>query len=96
MWWVYLVRCRGGELYTGISTDVARRVAEHNAGRGSKSLRGRLPVTLVHQEKSPNRSEAQKREALIKSWPRARKSALFAQRSARKAGFFKKSAPTGR
>lgn len=81
MWWVYLLRCRGGEIYTGISTDVARRVAVHNAGRGSKSLRGRLPVTLIYQEKSRNRSEAQKREAEIKRWPRPRKLAL-ARRSA--------------
>ncbi|MBP9733952.1 MAG: GIY-YIG nuclease family protein [Candidatus Omnitrophica bacterium] len=80
VWWVYLLRCRGGEIYTGISTDVRRRVAEHNAGRGSKSLRGRLPATLVYREKSPNRSEAQKREAQIKRLPRAQKLALAAKK----------------
>ncbi len=92
MWWVYLVRCRGGELYTGISTDVDRRVAEHNAGQGSKSLRGRLPVTLVHREKSRNRSTAQKREALIKSWSRPQKIALFSKKTRKKTILSRKTA----
>ena len=73
---MYLVRCRGGAIYTGISTDVERRVAEHNAGTGSKALRGKRPVKLVYREKSAGRSEAQKREAEIKSWPRAKKKLL--------------------
>lgn len=75
-WWVYLLKCRGGSIYTGISTDVERRVAEHNAGTGSKALRGKRPVKLIYSEKSPNRSKAQKREAEIKSWPRAKKKLL--------------------
>ncbi len=84
VWWVYLLRARDGSVYTGISTDVQRRLAVHNAGKGSKSLRGRLPVSLVHQEKSRDRSAAQKREAEIKRWPRARKLALV--RTKRKGG----------
>ena len=76
VWWVYLLRASDGAIYTGISTDTARRLREHNAGRGSKSLLGRLPVTLVYREKSKDRSMAQKREAEIKRWPRSRKLAL--------------------
>lgn len=84
VWWVYLLRARDGSIYTGISTDVRRRLAVHNAGKGSKSLRGRLPVFLVYREKSTNRSAAQKREAEIKRWSRARKLALV--RTKRKGG----------
>jgi putative endonuclease len=75
-WWVYLVRCRGGAIYTGIATDVERRVGEHNAGTGSKALRGQLPVKLIYFEKSRNRSAAQRREAEIKRWPSAKKLVL--------------------
>ena len=84
VWWVYLLRCRGGEIYTGISTDVERRLAQHNAGRGSKSIRGRLPAVLIYREKSPDRSRAQKREAQIKRWPRPQKLALAAETRAKK------------
>ena len=81
-WWVYLVRCADGAIYAGISTDVKRRVAEHNgeggrADKGSKSVRGRRPVKLVYSEKSPNRSEAQKREAALKRLSRPQKLALI-------------------
>jgi putative endonuclease len=84
VWWVYLLRARDGSVYTGISTDVERRLTVHNAGKGSKSLRGRLPATLIYREKSKDRSAAQKREAEIKRWPRARKLALV--RTKRKGG----------
>lgn len=64
---VYLVRCRDGSLYTGIATDVARRIAEHEDGaKGAKYLRGRGPLTLVYQQEIGDRSLASKIESRIK------------------------------
>ena len=75
-WAVYLVRCADGSLYTGVATDVARRVAEHNAGTGARYTRARGPVALVHQEPARDRSAAQRREAAIKRLPRPLKERL--------------------
>jgi putative endonuclease len=75
-WFVYIVRCRDGSLYTGISNDVAARVAVHNRGRGARYTRGRGPVTLVYVERRRSRSTALRREAAIKALPRAEKGAL--------------------
>ena len=61
MWYVYILRCADGILYTGSTTDIDRRVKEHNRKKGGGCTRGRLPVKLVHKEPCPNRSEAQKR-----------------------------------
>ena len=72
-WFVYVLRCRDGTLYTGISTDVEQRVAVHNAGRGARYTRPRLPVTVIHVERKRSRSTALKREAAIKSLSRAQK-----------------------
>jgi len=72
-WYVYMVRCADGSLYTGIAKDPARRLAEHNAGRGAKYTRGRLPVTLVYREAVANRGAALKREYAIKQLTAARK-----------------------
>ena len=72
-WFVYVLRCRDGSLYTGIRTDVDERVATHNAGRGARYTRARLPVTVVHVERKRSRSTALKREAAIKALPRAAK-----------------------
>jgi len=72
-WFVYVVRCRDGSLYTGVSVDVEARVAAHNAGRGARYTRSRTPVTLVHVERKRNRSTAQSREAAIKALPRTAK-----------------------
>ncbi|HVZ71260.1 MAG TPA: SUMF1/EgtB/PvdO family nonheme iron enzyme [Polyangia bacterium] len=77
-WYVYVVRCVDGSLYTGISTDVAARVAAHNAGRGARYTRARRPVELVHTENKRSMSTALKREAAIKALPRAGKLALLA------------------
>jgi len=64
---VYLVRCRDGSLYTGIATDVSRRLAEHEDGaRGAKYLRGKGPLTLVFQQEIGDRSLASKIESRIK------------------------------
>jgi predicted GIY-YIG superfamily endonuclease len=72
-WFVYILRCRDGSLYTGISTDVDQRVATHNAGRGARYTRPRLPVTVVHVERKRSRSTALRREAAIKALSRAEK-----------------------
>jgi putative endonuclease len=75
-----MLRCADGSLYTGITTDVARRIAEHNgeSGLGARYTRGRRPVQLVHVETAANRAEAARREAAIKRLGRARKLALCA------------------
>ena len=72
-WFVYVVRCRDGSLYTGISTDVGARVARHNAGAGARYTRARRPVRLLYVERKRSRSNALKREAAIKALPRAQK-----------------------
>ncbi len=77
MYFVYILRCRDRSLYTGITTDVARRLAEHKEGSASHYTSARGAVRMVYQEKHPNRSSASKREAEIKSWPRAKKLALI-------------------
>ena len=76
-WWVYLVRCRDGSLYTGVATDVERRVAQHNAGRGARFTRARRPVTLVHREPAPDRGTALRREAALKRLHRPLKERLL-------------------
>jgi len=70
---VYILRCADGSLYTGITKDVTRRLNEHNSKRGSAYVRSRLPAKLVYKEPCKTKSEALKREAEIKSWPRERK-----------------------
>lgn len=74
--WVYVVRCRDDTLYTGYTTDVERRVEEHNAGEGARYTRGRTPVELVHRERFASRSAAMRREHEIKSLTRRGKERL--------------------
>lgn len=81
-WYVYVVRCADDSLYTGISTDVSARIATHNAGRGARYTRARLPVELVHVENKRSRSTALRREAAIKALPRSDKLSLIAPREA--------------
>jgi predicted GIY-YIG superfamily endonuclease len=76
---VYIVRCADGTYYTGWAGDVARRIAAHNAGRGSRYTRTRRPVTLVYQEAAPDRGSAMRREAAIKAYGRERKERLIAR-----------------
>ena len=78
-WYLYLVRCRDGSLYTGITTDVARRVAEHqgNGDAGAKYLRGRGPLALVFQRKLGSRSLALGVESKVKKLSKARKEELI-------------------
>ncbi len=76
-WYVYVVRCSDGSFYTGIATDVERRIDEHNSGNnGAKYTRGRRPVTLIHKEACADRSAALKREIAIKKMKRRQKAAL--------------------
>jgi putative endonuclease len=75
-WTVYLARCGDGTLYTGITTDPERRLAQHNAGSGAAYTRTRLPVTLIYREPVSDRSSALRREQAIKKLTRAEKEAL--------------------
>jgi putative endonuclease len=74
--YVYVLRCADDSLYTGYTTDVERRVAEHDAGEGAKYTRGRTPVELVHVESFGSQSAAMTREYEIKQFSRARKESL--------------------
>ena len=77
-WWVYIVACADGTLYTGITTDLRRRLDEHNQGpAGAKYTRSRRPVRLVYGEKASDRSTAAQREYAIKDLPLAGKTALI-------------------
>ena len=77
-WFLYIVECRDGTLYTGITTDVTRRVIEHNNSKlGAKSLKGKRPVVLVYSESYESQSDARKREAAIKQWKREYKLKLI-------------------
>src|SRR5262245_36936891 len=83
-WFVYMLRCVDGSLYTGITKDVQRRCRQHNDGTASRYTRSRRPTKLVWQEAQPDRSSALKREAAIKAMTRRDKLALI--RSRKKAG----------
>jgi pyrroline-5-carboxylate reductase len=75
---VYIVECSDNTLYTGVATDIDARLSEHNAGRGAKYTRARLPVALVHSEKAKDRSAALRREHAIKQMRAADKRSLIA------------------
>lgn len=77
MYYVYLLRCADGTLYTGFTNNLARRLAAHNAGRGAKYTRGRRPVELVYWESFSNKSSALRREYAIKQLPRRQKLTLI-------------------
>jgi len=78
-WSLYIIRCRDGELYTGVTTDVNRRFVEHQGGgpRAAKYLKGKAPLQLVYQELVGSRSEALKREIQVKKLSRQQKLALL-------------------
>ena len=78
-WFVYLLRCGDGSLYTGITKDITRRCEQHNAGTASRYTRSRLPVVLVYQEPQASQSLALKREATIKAMSRLEKQSLIRQ-----------------
>ncbi len=74
--YVYMLECADGTLYTGYTTDVERRLDEHDSGAGAKYTRGRTPVDLVHSESYDTRSAAMAREYEIKQLTRAEKEQL--------------------
>ncbi len=80
-WYVYMLKCKDGSFYTGITTDLARRVDEHNGvlKNGARYTRARQPVQLIYQESCEDRSQASKREHAIKKLDRADKQALVSQ-----------------
>ena len=75
-YYCYIVECADGTYYTGWTTDLERRLKTHNAGRGARYTRSRLPVILIYSEPQPDRASAMKREIALKSYPRRRKQAL--------------------
>lgn len=77
MYFLYILKCSDNTLYTGITTDVARRFAEHVKGTGGKYTRARKPKKVVYTEKHLNRSTASKREAEIKKMTRKQKLTLI-------------------
>lgn len=79
-WHLYVLRTRHGALYTGIARDVARRLAQHAAGRGARALRARGPLTLVHAVPLGSHGEALRAEHALKQLPKAAKEALMATR----------------
>ncbi len=83
-WSTYILRCRDGSLYTGISTDVAARIKKHNSGLGAAYTRSHCPVELVWQEAAESESIARKREAEIKRWTKQKKEEMVAVSSPRK------------
>ena len=77
-WYVYLLRCADGSLYAGITTNLARRVNEHNRGKaGAKYTRGRRPVVLVWSESAADRASASRRERAVKALGREEKEKLL-------------------
>lgn len=77
-WSIYLIRCANGSLYTGITTDVERRLAEHREGgiKGAKYLKGKGPLTLAWHQLIGSRSDALKMELKVKRLPKADKESL--------------------
>lgn len=76
-WYVYILRCGDGTLYTGITDDVERRLAVHRTGKGAKYTRGRGPLTVVYREKCDDKSAALRREREVKALSRKEKLALI-------------------
>ncbi len=76
-WYVYMLECEDGALYTGITTDVETRLKRHQAGRGSSYVRQHRAVRMVHTERVASKSEALRREIEIKGWGREKKLALL-------------------
>ena len=76
-WYLYILRCGDGTLYTGITNDVEKRLAAHRCGKGAKYTRGRGPLELVYREELPDHSAALKREYEVKSMTRQEKERML-------------------
>lgn len=79
MWFVYILRCGDGTFYTGIATDVEKRLAVHRSGKGAKYTRGRGPLELIYREECGSHSDALRRELEIKALSRGEKEKLIGQ-----------------
>jgi putative endonuclease len=77
MWYIYIVECIDGTLYTGITTDINRRLLEHNSGKGAKYTKARRPIKLRAIFEAKNRSAASKEEYRIKQLSKAEKLKLL-------------------
>lgn len=91
---VYILECNDGTLYTGWTVNLPRRLATHNAGRGARYTRTRLPVRVVYTEPQPDRPAALRRERALKKLSRAQKLALISQFQATSCPAAQASAPT--
>lgn len=80
VYYVYILKCKDKTLYTGMTTDVARRFKEHKRGKGGHYTRWKKVTKMLYSEEQPDRSSALKREFQIKSWPRGKKLALIKSR----------------
>ena len=79
-WYVYMLRCGDGSLYTGSTTDLKRRLDAHQRGKGAKYTSSRLPVEMAYWEEAADRSAALRREAAIKGLARQEKLALLEEK----------------
>lgn len=77
MYFVYILECKDGSFYTGITNDLTRRLEQHKKGEGGHYTRAKKVREIVYTEPSPDRSTALRREAEIKRWTRKKKSALI-------------------
>jgi putative endonuclease len=76
MYFIYILLCRDGTFYTGSTNDVDKRFKDHLEGKGARYTKGHKPEKIVYQEGFPTKSEALKREAELKKWPKAKKETL--------------------
>lgn len=76
-WYLYILRCKDDSLYTGITTDVEKRLEAHRSGKGAKYTRGRGPLELVYREQCADHSEALKRELEVKAMTKTEKQKLI-------------------
>ena len=76
-WYLYILRCGDGTLYTGITTDVEKRLEVHRSGKGAKYTRGRAPLELVYREECGSHSDALKREIAVKKLSRTDKEQMI-------------------
>ncbi len=76
-WFVYILQCRDGRLYTGMTSDMERRFNEHKTGKGGRFTRSFGIEKLLYKEEHPTRSDALKRESKIKGWSKIKKLALI-------------------
>ena len=83
-WHLYILRCKDGSLYTGITTDVEKRLEAHKSGKGAKYTRGRRPLELVYREECGSHSDALKRELAVKALTREQKQTLIKSCEVRK------------